>query len=150
MVKAFPVTNCKSDYASLFLEVLNAHIATLTKESLNDTFLFQKYFWKCLQIHDSVPSNLFTMESRQNQTWYRSKLTHFLNQDLPTITYPDSNCRNSEIINPSFLWLWWWLLLSCYKLTCPNISCQAYHLQKLLVTHMQLINCERLGIIQSA
>ena len=43
MVKAFLVTNCKSDYASLFLEVLNAHIATLTKESLNDTFLFQKY-----------------------------------------------------------------------------------------------------------
>ena len=44
MVKAFPVTNCKGDYASLFLEVLNVHIATLTKESLNDTFLFQKYF----------------------------------------------------------------------------------------------------------
>ena len=65
MVKAFPVTNCKGDYASLFLEVLNVHIATLTKESLNDTFLFQKYFEK---IHDSVPSTLFTMESRQNQT----------------------------------------------------------------------------------
>ena len=46
MVKAFSVTtckNCKGDYASLSLEVLNAHIATLTKESLDDIFLFQKY-----------------------------------------------------------------------------------------------------------
>ena len=67
MVKAFSVTYCKSDYASLFLEVLNAHIATLTKESLDDIFLFFKNIWE-LQIYDSVPSNLLTIESRQNQT----------------------------------------------------------------------------------
>lgn len=63
MVKAFSVTtckNCKGDYASLSLEVLNAHIATLTKESLDDIFLFFKNIWE-LQIHDSVPSNLLTI-----------------------------------------------------------------------------------------
>ena len=102
MVKAFPVTNCKGDYASLFLEVLNVYIATLTKESLNDTFYFKNILrevsagtWFC-----SVKP--LTIESRQNQTWYRSQLTHFLIQDFSTITYPDSNCRNSEILNPSF------------------------------------------------
>ena len=129
-------TNCKSDYASLFLEVLNAHIATLTKESLNDTFYFKNILREVSAGTWFCSFKPLTIESRQNQTWYRSQLTHFLIQDFSTITYPDSNCRNSEILNPSFLWIWWCLLRSYYKLTCPNIFSQAYYLQNLLVTHI--------------